>query len=66
MGGWTGCCYGMGCYLGTYHSIGSWLLCSWGDIDISYWIIIPMARTAPRETRHEGAAINNGEYKAGL
>lgn len=45
----------MGCYLGTYHSIGSWLLCSWGDIGLYHSVdYYSYGAYRPRETRHEG------------
>ena len=51
----TGCLYGMGCYLGTYHSIGSWFLCSWGDIGLYHSVdYYSYGAYRSRETRHEG------------
>ena len=50
-----GCLYGMGCYLGTYHSIGSWFLCSWGDIGLYHSVdYYSYGAYRSRETRHEG------------
>ena len=49
----------MGCYLGTYHSIGSCFFVH--GVILAYiiaWIIIPMAHTAPEKLAMKGAAIN--------
>ena len=44
---------------GTYHSIGSWFLCSWGDIGLYHSVdYYSYGAYRSRETRHEGAAIN--------
>ena len=58
----TGCLYGMGCYLGTYHSIGSWFLCSWGDIGLYHSVdYYSYGAYRSRETRHEGGCLINVE-----
>lgn len=44
----------MGCYLGTYHSIGSWLLCSWGDIGLYHSVdYYSYGAYCPREAGYE-------------
>ena len=40
---------------GTYHSIGSWFLCSWGDIGLYHSVdYYSYGAYRSRETRHEG------------
>ena len=44
-----------GMLLGTYHSIGSWFLCSWGDIGLYHSVdYYSYGAYRSRETRHEG------------